>query len=860
MKHRRHTLFFLTLLSLALLLTNPASLFAEAAARRFCVIESISPIMRGPGLTDRDAARQREGAPGGNVVVYGNHVDARPAAGKFADDWMELLDADGDKLGYVPKTTLRPLPPYTRTETEYFWTKRDKPGLFLLPGDLPINGKYASGLLRGETVPCLGEYETPGGERWLLLLFGSAGGAGDAGARHAWGREDDFLRLETYEPDHANASSGDMPTRIRGGLESGAGDYVLGEKELARIERHGFWIDPDPVMRGRIVADDLADGYRDAGEYVPPFITTDLYFHARRLIFSHMLQKAEEKYFTRALERYLTSALAQLDERAKKIAAARPGAPREAIETARDMLALPLALLADPRLAPEKRLSPAAAMEYRKILAARGRGYSAVTGTVTDYALYLPSARYASTDALSRYFRAITFLGDATLRMDAHDRRESLLNASAAALLCLVTEGPSVRPLYDELTEPLRVMTGGRGDNSVNDFAPAARKITAGDEENITTEEKAEALRAAFLSASREPRGGGFRLIGKSFFYDAYIFENLTFPSVGTEEEPRDLPRPEDVMTALGSEAAYQLTREYAEKYMNYGFNRRVAIARTPAFLASPRAEDAYSTWLRVLADSFADSGSPQFFYRGGLWEWKKLLAASASWAELRHGGLPPVVRGSAAADGRGGRVPGKFEPPRPRGYVDPDPQVFAQILRAAEDLRTALALMKRSSLGYIDEEYERKLETFSKLCATARGIAEKEASGRRLSAEDFADIEAISRSFTPGLLLPEGAAPGDGGDEGRISMALVSDAAADNRGGRVLQAATGAPRRIFVYVNDNSAGPRVTVGYVYSYYEFERGLGGHVSDEEWRGLVCDPGRRSELEALRPAWYGRLAF
>ncbi len=879
------------LLSCTLALTSGIPLATAQDAQRFCVVDPIAPVVKEPGFKYKEATLQKGGyylledAPDiQDVVVYGNHVAVRRVAGKYAKDWGELLGEDGDKLGYVPMKSLQPLPIYTKTETKYFWSKKTKPDLFLQPGKYSVSNKYGFSLLKGETASCVGEYGAPDGQRWLLLIFSTAEWTGYAGvgARYAWGRESDFLRLETYKPDFGTALPEDMPTRIRGNLDDNRSDYSFDPNQLARIAKYGFWIDPAPVLVGNIMADDMADSYTNTAEFVPQFITTDIYFHAWHLIFDRMLQKTEEKFFSKALERYLTAAVAELDARAKNISAAHPEAPRDAILTARDMLMLPLALLADPQSSPERRLSPAAVMEYRKILAAEERGNSAVTGAVTDYTLYRPRSHYTITPALSRYFRAMSFLGDATLRLGVRDERERRLNASAIALLCLVTDSRNVRPLYDEFAEPLRFMMGNADDNAVDDYGEVVRKLVAGDEESVTTPRVAEALHPVLVAASRPPRiadkpssrpnmteaeraeeAGGFRLIGKSFVYDAYVFAKLTSPAVGTNEEPRNLPAPEDVMTVLGSDAAYKLTNRYTEKYKNYGFNRRVLMDGTPAFLASAEADTAYSTWLRVLADSFADSGSPQFFYRdGGLWEWKKLLTASASWAELKHDTVL-YAKQSGAEMGAGGEwIPGQYEPPRPRGYVDPEPQAFSRILRATKKMQRLLDLLKKSSLQYADGEYEHKLETFAKLCTTALDVAEKEARNQPLSVDDFADIEMLARAFTSDLLLPEGMfmADDDASAE-QVKMALVTDVATDYLSGRVLHVATGTPRKIFVYVNDNSAGPRITVGYVYSYYEFVRAIGeGRTTDEEWKALVYDEKRQDELEALRPSWYKRLQF
>lgn len=891
MSEKNLRFLFLSSLLLCYFLLDLSPARAAQNTRAFCVSDPIAPIAKQPGLKYKEATLQKDGyyllddTPGfDRVVVYGNHVNAVPAPGKFADSWMEIFDRKGASLGYVPKKSLRPLPSYTPTAEKFFWTKTDAPDLFLLPGELPISSRYGFNLLRGETLRSVGVYGKPGGEQWLLFVFNTADWTGQSGvsARFAWGREGDFLRLETYKPDYSKVSPQNLPTQLRGNLKNDSGGFNFDQSTLARIAKHGFWIHPKPEIPENIMIDDMVDGYEGTAEFVPAFITMDLYFHAWHLISSRMLQKTEAKYFAKALGKYLTAALAQVNERAKRISAKYPNAPRDAIQTARDMLSLPLALLTDPESSPEKNLSPAAAMEYAKIMTARGRGISAVTGGITDYTQYKPRSHYTLTPELSRYFRAMSFLGDATLHLKTGDNREERLNASAISLLCLATGNSSVKRLGDDFNEPLRVMMGDEDDNSPRDFIPVVRKILADDEESITLPKVADALYSALLSASRSPRVSdkpaerpnmteaeknarqiGFRLLGKRFTFDAFAFSRLTSPVVGAENEPRNLPRPEDVMAVLGSKAAYELTSVYAEQYKNYGFNRRALIGGAASFLTSPGADTVYSSWLRTLSDSFADSGSQQFFYRGGgMWEWKKLLTASASWAELKHDTVLYAKQNGAEMGGGAEWTPGEFEPPRPRGYVEPQPQAFSRVLQASEKLTEVLSLMKKSSSQYSDGEYERKLKLFAKLCLTARDIAEKEARGLELSTDDFANIEMLSRAFTSDLLLPEGMfwAEDDANRE-QVKMALVTDVASDYMSETVLHVATGAPRRIFVYVDDTFAGPRITTGFVYSYYEFEREMSdGRMTDEEWKPLVYGEEHQDELEALRPAWYKHLLF
>ncbi|MDD2454380.1 MAG: DUF3160 domain-containing protein, partial [Synergistaceae bacterium] len=150
---------------------------------------------------------------------------------------------------------------------------------------------------------------------------------------------------------------------------------------------------------------------------------------------------------------------------------------------------------------------------------------------------------------------------------------------------------------------------------------------------------------------------------------------------------------------------------------------------------------------------------------------------------------------------------------------------------------------------------YVLRLETLKELLTTARDIAAKEVGGKPLAAEDYESIKYLARAFNAQLLLPGEMVQ----DTEQLRMALVTDIATDYFGGRVLHIASGRPQRIHVFVNDASGGPRVTRGYIFSYYEFERSLGdGRMTDEEWKKIVYDDSRADELRKYHPAWYEEL--
>jgi hypothetical protein len=200
---------------------------------------------------------------------------------------------------------------------------------------------------------------------------------------------------------------------------------------------------------------------------------------------------------------------------------------------------------------------------------------------------------------------------------------------------------------------------------------------------------------------------------------------------------------------------------------------------------------------------------------------------------------------------------------------VEPDPKVFAALADAVRELRGFVEKYNMEPPNEADKaeeynfyssfgSYKNKLDALAELLENARRIAKKEAEGDEITPEDYETIKEIARGFRGDILLP-GSGQFGGGAEEQLKMALVADIATNGVDGTALYAATGTPRKIYVFVNDGSGGARLARGYVYSYYEFERPLGeGRMTDEEWKKLVYDISRAEELKEYRPAWHGEL--
>lgn len=190
------------------------------------------------------------------------------------------------------------------------------------------------------------------------------------------------------------------------------------------------------------------------------------------------------------------------------------------------------------------------------------------------------------------------------------------------------------------------------------------------------------------------------------------------------------------------------------------------------------------------------------------------------------------------------------YVPPGPKGYVEPNPVFFHQLTASTEQM---LASLKSSD--FMPDEYADKFTRFRDLAHQAEQIAQKEISGEIIRPEDYEWIRNLKWSFDESLLLPRDAQIISDHDRALLQMALVADVATDAVSGRVLEEGIGTPQRIIVVVKDAFGGTRLTVGYVYSWFEFISSR--RWSDSEWKKIIYggDERTRQKQGIMPPDWY-----
>jgi len=209
-------------------------------------------------------------------------------------------------------------------------------------------------------------------------------------------------------------------------------------------------------------------------------------------------------------------------------------------------------------------------------------------------------------------------------------------------------------------------------------------------------------------------------------------------------------------------------------------------------------------------------------------WTDKELFTALGSWTELRHDTILYAKQSCPApAAAPWEEIP---VPELTKGYVEPNPDVYARLASLARMMREVL-----EQRDLLLTEYSEKLETLEELLLILETISEKELSGEKLTEEEYQIIWNIGGTLSS-LTTFETAVELET-DE---SVAIVADVHTDPNTGQVLEEGVGNVFVILVVVEVEGKAI-VTKGGVFSYYEFLQPMSQRLTDEEWQAMEKPP-------------------
>jgi hypothetical protein len=562
----------------------------------------------------------------------------------------------------------------------------------------------------------------------------------------------------------------------------------------------------------------------------PNFVTTDVAYHEWHLVFDKILRSLEQGVLLPKLDELVSGSLAAAHAQTVEL----HGTPLEDAASRVEQLFQ----VAAAELGQSVQLGPLAAKEKALVDAHSATSLSPLLAAKVDYSVFAPRGHYTRNAELTRYFVAMSVLGQLPFCLPGTRDCVGTEPARAALLAARILAGHAdLLALWRAIYEPTAFLVGRADDYTPLEVAAAAKAVDPGWLQDATAfaDDATVAKTLAAVVKARpvlvNPERAAIRFLGTRFVVDSYVLDQLIYPNV----DKRLMPSGLDLAAAFGSSLAYDtLKKQGVTALANYDSQltkMRKAIAARPA---RDWGSTVYDAWLYALQPMFVAHG-PAFpdFMRTTLWAGKDLQSGLGSYAQLKHDTV--LYTKQFFAEG------GDQLPPSPRNWVEPDPTAFGRLAAAASLLRQGL-----HDRSLLTPAASRLLGEAGGMFAFFERVARDELAARPIAKADNDRLRFIGGEFEK-IRFETSDETREGTPTPDQSDSIVADVGSSPKG--VLELATGRVNRIFAIVPDGNGGFEVAVGGVYSYYEFTSPPGTRLDDTTWRAML----EKGAVPA-QPAW------
>ena len=644
-------------------------------------------------------------------------------------------------------------------------------------------------------------------------------------------------------------------------------DFGFSEKDRLLLGRNLFVVklsqtvedfdESGSYIRGKV----LHEIYRDCKDReIPIFVTTDAMLHTFHILYDYALRALEVERFADDLDR-LNKALVAETER--QIAASSQDPVRAILRKNLAFFSV-AAALKDEAFAIPASVADLVQAELTLIEAHEGFAPSPIFSVqvpealdyVEDYSQYVPRGHYTRNETLATYFKSMMWYGRMGFRVEPDSvgaLKEKGIEETYQAILIvralcgLTVDGRPALEVWRSMYDPTVFFVGKSDDLNVEDYRTLIAQIYGADWQNLSPDalydrdkllafiEEAKKLRDPLINSSwvldtqdAKKATKSFRFMGQRFIPDSYMLWQLVYTNVGTQANPRLMPKGLDVMSVLGSKRSLEHLIElyHQDVYYRYSEQMTKLKAEFEALGSEVWAQNLYWNWLYALMPLLEEKGAgyPPFM-QNAAWTDRQLNSALGSWTELRHDTIL-YAKQSYTIKVTCAHTPAV--PASQQGYVEPVPEVFGRLASLAGLMKEGLA-----SRGLLLDVFSEKLAAFESLQLHLKEIAEKELSNAHLSSQDFERIVTIGDAMAEILTFPKENAQAWESDTDR-NMALVADVHTDSNTKTVLEEAVGNPAEIYVIVEVEGR-LKVTRGALFTYYEFVHPMNDRLTDEAWQ-------------------------
>ena len=551
----------------------------------------------------------------------------------------------------------------------------------------------------------------------------------------------------------------------------------------------------------------------NAYQYIPHYITTDLYLFILHKYFSKFLEKQDENFLSVELKSLLKSTALKLNELSNPLV-------KSSVEWAQMYNTLALYMIGDSLVSAPIKYNAIFLEEKKNIDNESGKPLF-IPNDFVDYNELKPRGHYTKSKNLEKYFRTFKWISLNGINLDDDEELKGLL-----ILATIIKEDEKLSEKYFNYVSTIEKIAGPEDNLSLTDIIYQIGVMPVEDvvsDKNLITIRKQlkalnkERIKMVFGKSfnPEEQKITRVSFISSTYSVSGELFSNLVH--IDGFNSKRTFPRGLDIPAVFGNQTAQNIIiNEYEDnkRWPEY-------LSRLESFQQQFRD---YKDWnqnysnkaLQTALSASAEQDNYPDFMKTDAYNRKELSTTLASWTHIKHDLILYQEKPYAAECGEGGGP----EPPKHYSYVEPNLKFWDTAL----DLVAWLEELSKNESTYSNE-----LSRIKQVGIQLRSIAYKEISGQLITDEEYDELHYIGGTIEYILLslLETDHLP-----ERERSMALIADVYVYN--GENLDVAVGNADDIYVVVPIKGE-YYIARGSVFSYYEF---TGKIFNDEEWRNNI----------------------
>lgn len=571
---------------------------------------------------------------------------------------------------------------------------------------------------------------------------------------------------------------------------------------------------------------------KNAYNYIPHYITTDLYLFILHKYFGRFLEKLDENYLSKHLGEMISHVQSDLS-----IAEYADETTTKALNWARTYMSLSNFALTGERDDVSGIMKAAYNQEILNIGDMQGAP-SFISNNKADYRELQPRGHYTKTPKLTRYFKAFKWISLNGADIAKPDELRGMI-----ALAYFIKTSEKATASYQAFTTVLQKIAGQEDNVSVNDLLGLLDESKSLPE--LLNESSLVRIKGSLLSLNKEKvkavLGPGFpgskietpRLyfLSSTYSISAEVFSRLVH--INGNDSKRPFPKALDLPAVFNNKTAEKIIMDEYDDDQRWPDYTNLLTALQIQFNDFDQWEHNYAfKGLKTALASTAEQDNYPGFMKTDAYNRKELSTMLSSWTHIKHDLILYQEKPYAAQAGQGGGPPA----PNHYSYVEPNLDFWKESLSLVDWLMEFEVYdnFKRSALMRIKAIGE---DIFN--------VAQKQVSGEEISAEEYDQLHSIGGRIEHTLLslLETDHIP-----ERESHMALIADVYSYN--GRNLNVGVGSADDIYVVVPIKDE-YYIARGATFSFYEFiSEDLN---TDEQWRKRA----RQRNLPS-RPQWISPL--